>query len=227
MSKVQSHRSGASKDFYLCSQCYDEYRMGYIQCNICDSCTVEFIGDIEDGPVLCNFCSTYMNNTSEIDTLPDVTEDYERWSSQQGSVTVAPGKKCLRKAIREYVYELRRKEVNDKDTIRLRAREFFRMAHNLADNEPTVAKMGAIGREQGLSMIEFFKLMADYDRGEEVLDSIVSEYKERGYLAHDAVDNDWELELLGEKPTFLRGYLESYPVNIIMEADDPAADLPF
>lgn len=207
------------KALYLCNSCYDEYRLGYIALYICDSCNREYTSDHDEGPNTCSLCS-YVSDPNNIQP-----EDYERHGYLE-STTTSNTASCLRKLLTLYVGE---RKGEDKHTVRDRAMTFFKISKGLPDNQLVIGQMAILARQLDMKPMDYFHVMANYDRTEEGLTELVAIIKEEGFLAYDAAQQDNVEEYIHERPcsTFYQAYLKKYPPSLCLEIDDKFADVPF
>ena len=210
---------------YLCGQCYDEYRRGYLRLSMCLSCGRDCMDDTDDSPVLCKTCKTFSPQA----TLEAEPEDYERHGylgKQRYLLPPKPATMCVRKALRLFVDA--RKSEDFRITVD-RAKSMFKVLNHLPDSIIVVGMMKQVADSLNLTWSEYHHKLGDTDRAEEGLDELVSIYLVNGYAAYSAIDDDWdekELMVSTEKRHFAK-YLEDYPETICLEKDDQFADLPF
>ena len=213
-----------SKALHLCVPCYDEYRVGYIELVYCDSCNIPFMTE-DDPPHTCKSCVTFNVSYPPEWTYDEVDNDgylpkVEITSGQRPPT----GKMCTKKAIRLYVSA---RQNEDKHILRERAVTFFKIAKGLPDNGIVIGEMARQARELNYKPMEYFRLMADYDRAEEGLVDLVSIAKEQGYMAYMAVDQDAQELHLGNLPFHLMELTAKHPPTLCLEVDDEFSKLPF
>lgn len=208
---VQIKQQTRRPSIVLCPACYDEYRLGYISLEECESCGVDFITDADGPPYTCKTCVTF-------------TQTYNPEAPLDVPTIIRKTETCARKLIRLYV-SARKNE--DKHIIRDRAVTFFKIAKGLPDNSVVVGKMSTTARDLKMKPMEYFHLMANYDRAEEAVDELVSISKVDGLYTYHALLKDAQELNLHKRPYHFANFVKEHPTTVCLEEDDNFANLPF